>query len=126
MQRIYQINDQCDLEVFLKDVTENEQERLNTLVEEFIQSHNEAETMGDEVHDGIQQGRITNKVIERLSKWCHTGGMYTSGEEPAKNLSRAVLGVVLLRLVDTQNARLPEYRDRILSMLEQYVTSLPL
>ncbi len=123
MQRIYQVNHQCDLEVLLTEVTENEQERLNTLIEEFIQSHNKAQTMGNEVHDGIQENRIKSRVIERLSKWCHTDEKYTSGVEPARNLSRCLLGVELPRLVDLQNVRLPEYGDLILAMLEQYITS---
>lgn len=124
MKRTYQINENCDLEVLLKDITQDEMSRLDVLIKEFTQSHNEAQTMGDEVRNCITQGKITGNVIERLSKWCYTSGAYTRGIDPARELSQYLLVVGLPRLVDEQNVRLPEYKTQILSMLQKYITSL--
>ena len=123
MDRIYQVNEHCDVSILITNIDEEEQSRLDRLVEEFIESHADAQTMGEELRSGIQQGRITSQVIERLSKWCETGGPYIGGEIPAKRLASSVLGAELPRLVDQENVRVPEYRERILSILQQHIST---
>ena len=121
MNRIYQINEQCDVSIVISEMNDEERSRVDRHIEDFIASHADAQTLGEDVRQGIRQGHIDTQTIERLSKWCHTGGGYTRGEEPARRLAHEILGGELPRLVDERELRLPEYRERILLMLQQYI-----
>ena len=121
MNWIYQINEQCDVSIVISEMTDEERSRVEHDIEDMIASHAEARTLGEDVRQGIRQGQMTTQSIERLSKWCHTGGAYTRGEEPARRLAFDLLGTELPRLVDEEDVRLPDYRERILVMLQQYI-----
>lgn len=121
MNRIYQINEQCDVSIIISEMNDEERSRVDRHIEDFIASHADAQTLGEDVRQGIRQGQMTTQVIERLSKWCHTGGAYTNGEEPARRLALDVLGTELPRLVDEEDVRLTDYSERILLILQQYI-----
>ena len=121
MNRIYQINEQCDVSIIISEMNDEERSRVDRHIEDFIASHGDAQTLGEDVRQGIRQGQIATQTIERLSKWCHTGGAYTNGEEPARRLALDVLGTELPRLVDEEDVRFPDYRERILLILQQYI-----
>lgn len=121
MNRIYQINEQCDVSIIISEMNDEERSRVDRHIEDFIASHVDAQTLGEDVRQGIRQGQIATQIIERLSKWCHTGGAYTRGEEPARRLAHEILGGELPRLIDEENVRLPEYRERILWIVEQQI-----
>lgn len=121
MQRIYQINEERDLEVSLTDITPNDQQDFNRLINGFNQSHNDAATMVQEIRGCFSQGQISSKVIERFSKWCNTGGTYQNAQGPARNLSDFLFGSVLPRLVDKQNNRVQNYRQQLITILQQFI-----
>ena len=124
MRRTYQVNEQCDIEVLVTDITENEKVTLNSLIDGFRRSHAKAQTMAEEISEGIAANRITSSMIERLSKWCNTGEQFSNGQDSARRLAQYLLRVELPRLVDQNNHREPDYREQIILILQQYIGQL--
>ena len=61
------------------------------------------ETTGTRLHEAIEKRCLPWKVVESLSSWCNTEGIYEHGVEPARAVSRAFFNeMVLPRLTSFQ------------------------
>lgn len=75
-----------------------------------------AVTMADELEGALLARRISPDVLARHSKWCHTGGSFAAGMDPALDAARAIYGLVPERLLDSDGRPYPNYAALIAAL----------
>jgi hypothetical protein len=77
------------------------------------ESMDAAASMADELEAAVDEGEVEEAVLARHSKWCHTGGSWSAGMEPARAAARAMYGTIPERLLDADGSRSARYDDAV-------------
>lgn len=76
----------------------------------------QAVTMADELDAAVVAGDISEGVVARHSKWCHTGGSWAAGMDAARVAAVAMYGTVPERMVDSEDRRTERYEEALLDL----------
>lgn len=94
--------------------SEAELGRINDALNDLENSHGTAPSITSKLKNALKKETFPIKVLQQLSKWCHSGRSYSSSVEKAVKVSKLLFnGIPLPKLVDQQDEPLPEYKGRL-------------
>ncbi len=89
----------------LVSATEDELRKADTAASLFGGAHPQSLPLANEIRAGLQRKALSRKTVEQFSKWLDTGGSYDAAQTVAHDLSVALFGVKIDRMLDQSNAR---------------------
>lgn len=107
------------LAVRLQDVSKAERQKVLVAIERFETKASRKVNTFDMLREGLAGNYLKAEMVHRLSKWCHTEGARAKAIDEAREVSRAMCGLVLPRLVATDNKRVEGYDDLVQGLVRR-------
>ena len=85
----------------------DERRRFDDAAARFGTEHPQANLLAIKLRDQFAAACLQRRTVEQFSKWLATGGSYDAGQAAAYDVSRALFGRVVERMLEQNNSRVP-------------------
>lgn len=111
--------------VTLSNVTAQEKNKFKALLDELEDSHHhpQVERLVALLQSDFNDRELSPSVIERLSKWCNTGGRCKHAVDPAREVSKFLMGHTLDRLISKDGSRESDYDASVAKIAKRIARS---
>jgi hypothetical protein len=103
--------------LLLVALSPNDHRKAQDALDELAGSReSQGEIIADRLRSAITSGDLSLELLEEFSKWCHTGSSYAGSQAVAEQISRLFFGIVIPRLRDQANRRVPTYEADLMGL----------
>lgn len=110
---------------FIIDLSRCDEAKALSAISRLRESPAGGETMADELEKAVRATRIAGDVVARHTKWCHTGGRFISGMDPARSAAISMYGFIPQRLLDSENRPIGEIGHAVADLKHRIESPVP-